>query len=155
MLSVYLAAQAAGTLASGFLTDRFDRRRILALASGLAVPAHVVAVLAPAAGPVAIVAAALAGFLNMALVPPIVVMAQEMVPAGAAAGSGIVMGLAWAVGSLGIPLAGLLGDAVGPVTAAAVSMPALLLGTALALHPSLRPFSRARAREGSPYDTTR
>lgn len=144
-LSVYLGAQAFGTLASGFLTDRLDRRRILVAVTALAVPAHVLAVVLPPATPPALAAAIAAGFLNMALLPPVVVMAQEMVPSGAAASSGIVMGLAWAAGSVGIPLAGLLGDAFGPVASAAWSMPVLLLGTLLALHPSLRPYSRPRS----------
>lgn len=114
----------------------------------LALPAHVLAFLAAPAGPLALGAAMVAGFLNMVVLPPIVVMAQEIVPEGASASSGVVMGLAWAVGSLGIPLSGALGDAIGPAAAAAWSMPVLLVGAALALHPSLRPFRRA----GGPVD---
>jgi FSR family fosmidomycin resistance protein-like MFS transporter len=144
VLSVYLASQALGTLTSGFLTDRLDRRLILVVATALAVPAHVVAIVAPPAHAVAFTATVAAGFLNMALLPPIVVMAQEMVPHGTGASAGIVMGLAWALGSLAIPLTGLLADAFGPVPVAAWSMPALLIGTAAALHPALRPFRTAR-----------
>lgn len=144
VLSAYLGAQALGTLSSGFLTDRVDRQRLMIGATLLAVPAHVLAVVAPPAGGMAIGAAVAAGFLNMALLPPVIVMAQEMVPEGAAVSSGIVMGLAWATGSLLIPVTGALGDTFGPVAAAAWSMPALLLGTLLAMHPSLRPYSRAR-----------
>lgn len=142
VLSLYLGAQAAGTLASGVLTDRVDRRRILVCATLLAAPAHVAAVLAAPAGPVAFAAAAAAGFLNMALLPPIVVMAQEMVPEGTAVSSGIVMGLAWATGSLGLLAAGALGDIVGPAQAAAWSAPVLFVGTLLALHRSLRAYRK-------------
>lgn len=147
MLSVYLAAQAAGTLASGFLTDRTDRLRVLIGATALGVPAHVLAVTAAPATPLAIGAAVAAGFLNMAILPPVVVMAQEMLPEGTGVGSGIVMGLAWAVGALLILPAGVAGDVVGPVAAAAWSMPVLFLGTILALHPSLKAFSRAAAAD--------
>ncbi len=154
MLSVYLAAQAAGTLASGFLTDRTDRLRVLIGATALGVPAHVLAVTAAPATPLAIGAAVAAGFLNMAILPPVVVMAQEMLPEGTGVGSGIVMGLAWAVGALLILPAGAAGDVVGPVAAAAWSMPVLFAGTILALHPSLKAFSRAaagdRAHRGEP-----
>ena len=78
----------------------------------------------------------------MAILPPVVVIGQEILPAGAAVSSGIVMGLAWAAGSLGVVLTGMLGDAIGPRTAAFVSMPAILIGTLLALHPALRRHGR-------------
>ena len=142
MLSIYLGAQALGTLASGALTDRVDRRHILVGATILGVPAHILAVLAAPAGPVAISAAVAAGFLNMALLPPLVVMAQEMMPEGTAIGSGIVMGLAWATGSAAVLAAGVLGDQIGPVAAAAWTMPMLLIGTLLAFHPALQPYRR-------------
>jgi hypothetical protein len=74
----------------------------------------------------------------MAMMPGIVVKAQELLPEGAAVSSGIVMGLGWAIGSLGVLVTGAMGDWIGPREAAMVSMPALLLGTLLALHPALR-----------------
>ena len=149
VLSVYLGAQALGTLTSGALTDRIDRQRLLVAVTALGVPAHIVAVTATPAGPVALLAAVAAGFLNMAIIPPVVVMAQEIVPEGTAVSSGIVMGLAWATGSLGVLGAGALADAIGPVGAAAWSMPLLLIATGLALHPGLRPYSRARRWEAA------
>lgn len=149
VISLYLGSQAIGTLVAGVLTDRIDRRVLIGGTMLLALPAHVLAFLAVPASPLALGAAMAAGFLNIIVLPPIVVMAQEMVPDGASASSGIVMGLAWAVGSLGIPLSGALADAIGPAAAAAWSMPVLLAGAALALHPSLRPFSRA----AGPHET--
>ena len=77
------------------------------------------------------------------MLPPIVVMAQELIPEGAAVGSGIVMGLAWAAGSVGMLGTGILGDAIGAVPAAAFSMPLIMIGALLALHPALRPVARA------------
>ena len=142
VISLYLGAQAFGTLLAGVLTDRIDRRALIGGSMLLALPVHVLAFLAVPAGPLAFGAAMAAGFLNIIVLPPIVVMAQEIVPEGVSASSGIVMGLAWAVGSLGIPFSGALGDAIGPAAAAAWSMPVLLVGAALALHPSLRPFRR-------------
>lgn len=142
-LSVYLGGQAAGSLAGGFLSDRVDRRRMLAVLAAAAVPAHLLALGLAPGSPGALTAAAVAGLLNMAMLPPIVVIAQEIVPAGAALGSGVVMGLAWAVGSVGVLGTGVLGDAIGPRAAALASAPALLLGVLLALHPSLRRHRRA------------
>jgi FSR family fosmidomycin resistance protein-like MFS transporter len=137
MLSIYLGGQAVGTLVGGALTDRMDRRRLLVLLSTLSLPAHIAALaLAPGSSP-ALAAAFVAGLLNMALLPPVVVMAQELTPGGAAVGAGIAMGLAWATGSIGVLGVGVLGDAWGAQTAALAAMPVMLLGTAFALHPSL------------------
>jgi FSR family fosmidomycin resistance protein-like MFS transporter len=143
VLSLYLGAQALGTLAGGALADRVDRRHILLAATSIGVPLHILAVIAPPAGPLAIAAALCAGFLNMGMLPAVVVMAQEIMPEGTAVSSGIVMGLAWVPGSLGVLGAGALADQIGPVGAAAWSMPILLVGTLLALHPALKAFSRA------------
>jgi len=141
MLSVYLGAQAGGTLVGGFLSDRMNRQKLLALLTFLAVPTHVLAVaLTPGSAP-ALGMAAAAGFLNMATLPPIVVWAQELVPEGAATTSGIVMGLAWATGSLGVLATGFFGDLVGARLATLATMPAFLLATVLALHPALAPSS--------------
>ncbi|MEZ4414675.1 MAG: MFS transporter [Gemmatimonadota bacterium] len=144
-LTVYLSAQAMGTLTSGFLTDRMDRGRLLVGLTLLGAPAHWLAITLPPDSVGGVAAILAAGFLNMALLPPIVVTAQELLPAGAAVGSGIVMGLAWSVASVALIIPGWLGDLVGPVRAGQLCAPVLLVGTLLALHPSLR---RATATAG-------
>jgi len=141
-LSLYLGTQAVGTLAGGFLADRMDRGRLLALLTAIAFPTHLLAVALPPGEAPALALAAAAGFFGMAMMPSIVVKAQELLPESAAVGTGIVMGLAWAVGSLGVLVTGALGDWIGPREAAMVSMPALLLGTVLALQQPLREGKR-------------
>jgi FSR family fosmidomycin resistance protein-like MFS transporter len=137
-LSLYLGTQVFGTLTGGLLADRMDRGRLLALLTVLAFPAHFLAVSLAPGTPLALVFASVAGFFGMAMMPAIVVRAQELLPESPAVGSGIVMGLAWGMGSLGVLITGALGDWIGPREAAMVSMPALLLGTAMALHPAVR-----------------
>jgi hypothetical protein len=83
----------------------------------------------------------------MALLPPIVISAQEMLPFGTAVGSGIVMGAAWAAGSLGVLATGVLGDAIGARGAALVSTPVILAATVLALQPGLRGLGHVLAAE--------
>ena len=148
-LSVYLALQAGGTIVAGLLTDRIDRTRLLAGICILAAPAHFLAVYLPPGSPAAFVALACAGMLNMAVLPPTVVIAQEVLPTGASVGSGIVMGLAWGTGALGVGLVGVLGDLVGAQSAALTAMPMFLLGAGLALHPALRRHARS-GTAGSP-----
>ena len=141
-LSLYLGAQALGTLAGGYLADRMDRGRLLAGLTFFAFPAHFLAVSLSPGGLPAYSAACVAGFFGMAVMPSIVVKAQEILPDSAAVGSGIVMGLAWGAGSICVLGTGALADWIGPREAAMVSMPALLIGTALALHPLLREKGR-------------
>lgn len=138
VLTAYLAAQALGTVAGGVLSDRMDRRTLLVGLCALALPAHLLAVWLTAGSAPALAAAAVAGFLGMATLPPIVVAAQEMVPRGAAVGSGIVMGLAWAAGSVGVLGTGALADVVGPRAATLATMPVILGAVFLALRPALR-----------------
>ena len=133
VLSIYLGAQALGSLGGGLLTDRMDRRMLLILATSLSFPMHALAFWLPPATPLAFVAAACAGFLNMVLLPPIVVMAQELVPAGAALMSGIVMGLAWATGSILVLGAGVIADSLSPQAAGLIASPLMLLGSWFAL----------------------
>lgn len=141
-LTLYLAAQAGGTLSGGWLADRMDRRNLLIGITLLAFPAYFLAFWLPAGGAASLVFVALAGFLGMAVLPPIVVIAQEAAPGRAALNSGIVMGLAWATGSIGVLAVGVLGDAIGARGAALASTPVVLLGTALAFHPALGAYRR-------------
>ncbi len=141
-LSIYLGAQAVGSLFSGWLTDRVDRAHLLAWLTGLSVPTHMLALWMPQGSGGAFFFAACSGFLNMALLPPIVVMAQEIVPESAAMGSAVVMGLAWATGSVGLLGTGIMGDMWGPQMAGLVSVPVLFIATFLCFHPRLVSYRR-------------
>ncbi len=141
-LTLYLAAQAGGTLSGGWLADRMDRRNLLIGITLLAFPAYFLAFWLSPGSAGSLVFVAVAGFLGMAVLPPIVVIAQEASPGRAALNSGIVMGLAWATGSMGVLGAGVLGDAIGARGAALACTPVVLLGAALALHPALGAYRR-------------
>lgn len=143
-LTVYLSAQAFGTVAGGVLADRVDRRLLLAHLCFWALPAHLFAVWIGPEGAIGLIAAAAAGFLGMATLPPVVVMAQEMIPTGTAVSSGIVMGLAWATGAIGVLGTGALADAIGAQAATLYSFPVALLAVGLALHPALAGSGRVR-----------
>ena len=146
-LTIYLGAQALGTVTGGLLADRVDRRLLLAHLCAWALPAHLLAVWLGPQGGAGLIFAAFAGFLGMATLPPIVVMAQEILPRGAAVSSGVVMGLAWATGSVGVLGTGLLADAIGPQQATLLSMPMILVAVGLALHPALKSPPPAGAAE--------
>ncbi len=143
-LTAFLAAQAGGSLAGGFVADRMDRNRLLLALCILEVPALAAAVGLPAGSAGALLAAAAAGFFGMASVPPIVVTAQELLPRGAAASSGIVMGLAWATGAVGVLGTGFLADTIGARAAALASVPLMLGAVGLALRLVLVPTRAGR-----------
>jgi FSR family fosmidomycin resistance protein-like MFS transporter len=136
-LTIYLGAQSIGMVTGGLLADRMDRRRLLVQLCFWALPAHLLAIWLGPTGFLGIAATASAGFLGLATLPPIVVMAQELMPSSTAVSSGIVMGLAWATGSLGVLGTGALADQVGPLAAALLSMPVILVALALARRPEL------------------
>ncbi|HET9949025.1 MAG TPA: MFS transporter [Longimicrobiales bacterium] len=142
-LSVYLAAQSLGMVTGGLLGDRMNRRTLLVQLCAWALPAHVAALWLGPQGVLGLTATAAAGFLGLAALPPMVVMAQELLPSAAAVSSGIVMGLAWATGTLGVLGTGALADAIGPRAAALACMPMVLLAVTLALHPALARLSTA------------
>ncbi|HUP20909.1 MAG TPA: MFS transporter, partial [Gemmatimonadota bacterium] len=142
VLTAYLVGQAAGTLVGGVLADRVDRRHLLTALCALSVPTHALAFLLPDGGTASLAAAAAAGLVNQAILPPVVVIALELAPGSAAMSSGVVMGLAWAAGSIGVLGAGALGDLVGPVPAAVSLSPLVLLGAWLATRPALRIHGR-------------
>lgn len=137
VLTVYLGAQAFGTVTGGLLADRMDRRKLLVRLCALALPAYSLAVWLEPGGALGFIAAACAGFLGMATLPPIVVMAQEILPTGTSVSSGIVMGLAWATGSLGVLVTGALADVLGPRAATLACMPVVLLAVAFASRTAL------------------
>jgi FSR family fosmidomycin resistance protein-like MFS transporter len=148
VLSVYLGGQAAGSLLGGFLADRMDRPRLLAILTGVAFPLHALAFLLPGAGALSLAVVVLAGASNMAVLPPIVIMALELSPSFASTSSGIVMGLAWATASLAVLPAGVVGDLLGPQLGAIVLTPTVLVGTWLALRPQLRRHSKPSVPAG-------
>lgn len=141
-LSVYLGAQSFGMVMGGLLADHMNRRTLLVRLCLAALPAHLAAVWLGPTSALGLVAIATAGFLGLATLPPLVVMAQECLPSAAGVSSGIVMGLAWATGSVGVLGTGAVADALGPYAAALLSMPVILLALALAFHPALESVSR-------------
>lgn len=131
-LSIYLAAQAIGSLSGGMLADRVDRRRLLLSLSALSLPAHALAFMLPAGSAGAMLCTMAAGFFNMALLPPLVLIAQELVPRGESLGSGIAMGAAWAAGSIAVLGIGVLADQIGVLAASMVAVPLTFLGVVFA-----------------------
>jgi len=115
MLSILLAGSAAGTLASGWLADRFGRRAVLVTAMAIVVallPFFIVATnVVTASLLAALVGAALFGSMTAA-----VVLGQEYLPNRLGAASGMTLGLTISLGGMGVPVLGAIADAHGLTT---------------------------------------
>ena len=130
--SVYLCAVGAGGFFGGPIADRFGARQVIILSLICAVPFLAVAPMADGWWLVALIA--IGGFLLQSTLPVNVTFAQTLAPISAATVSSLMMGFAWGVGGLVVPLVGMVADRIGiertltvmafmPVVAAALALP--------------------------------
>src|SRR2546421_11019612 len=95
---------ALGTVGCGTLADRFGRRAVIIASVILSIPAVALYVLFP--GPLGFVWAALVGFLAASTAPLTLMIAQELMAGRAGLASGLILGLAFVRGAVGLPLTG-------------------------------------------------
>ncbi len=135
-LTTFVAAGAVGSLAGGWLADRWRRLATVRLGYACAIPALVLLAAAPNVA-VVFCAAVLAG---LALYLPFAVqvtLGQDYLPNRGGTASGVTLGLAISIGGLAAPLFGFLADRYGLAMSLAV----------LALLPVLSVALSARLRE--------
>lgn len=106
-----ILASAAGTIGSGRLADRFGRRAIIIGSLILSGPA--IWLFAAFTGPVAFITGPLVGFLAASTGPLMLVMAQQLMAGRAGVAAGLVLGLGFITGALGVPVMGAVADAYG------------------------------------------
>jgi FSR family fosmidomycin resistance protein-like MFS transporter len=143
VLFVMQAGGVIGLLAGGYLADRFGRRKVTALAFLLLAPATFMLYHTPVA--LAPIFAFAFGVLGEAPLPITTVMGQELLPRYVGVASGLIFGLAFVTGGIGVSLTGVLADAWGLLPALTMLPFLPVLGAGLCL---LLP--RKRPAEGSP-----
>lgn len=145
--SIYLFAVGAGGFIGGPVADRFGARRVIILSLVLAVPFLAIAPLLTGWAFVAALAAG--GLLLQSTLPVNVTFAQTIAPISAATVSSLMMGFAWGVGGLIVPLVGLLADRIGIEQALMTMsvMPLVAAALAVPLPPARPPHVVARASE--------
>jgi FSR family fosmidomycin resistance protein-like MFS transporter len=111
----YLLVSGIGGFAGGTLADRFGPRRVILVSLVSAVPFMVLA--SQLTGWWFTAAVSLGGLLLQSTLPVNVTYAQMLAPVGAATVSSLMMGFAWGVGAVMVPIVGLLGDLMGLPTA--------------------------------------
>ena len=111
LATVLVLASAVGTVGCGTLADRFGRRTVILVTLVLSLPAIVLYTAYP--GPWAFGTAVLIGFLSASTAPLMLLMAQQLMVTRAGLASGLVMGLGFVTGAIGVPINGAIADAIG------------------------------------------
>ena len=111
LVTTLVLASAVGTVGCGSLADRFGRRTVILGTLVLSAPAVLLYTLFP--GPWAFLTAILIGFLAASTAPLMLLMAQQLMAARAGLASGLVMGLGFVTGAIGVPVNGAIADHIG------------------------------------------
>jgi len=131
-VALYLFSSGVGGFFGGPAADRFGPKRVIALSLVLASP---FLFFAPALhGWQFLVVIAIGGFFLQSTLPVNVTFGQSIAPVSAATVSSLMMGFAWGMGGLSVPIVGLVADRVGieptlrglalvPLAAAACALP--------------------------------
>ncbi|WP_315451571.1 MFS transporter [uncultured Selenomonas sp.] len=131
-LTIFMVGGMMGGLFGGNLADKFTGRGIIVtfLALGILPCAYYFThVSADTLGGIVLFAA---GFALMAPQPSSIIWAQQALPENAAMASGMMLGMSFGLGSLGVAATAALGDFIGLEPALLISVLALPLATLLA-----------------------
>jgi len=111
LATTLVLASAVGTVGCGTLADRYGRRTVILATLVLSVPAILLYTAFP--GPWAFASAILIGVLAASTAPLMLLMAQQLMAERAGLASGLVMGLGFVTGAIGIPINGAIADSIG------------------------------------------
>ncbi len=115
LTTVLQLSSAVGTIWVGSLADRFGRRAVIVGSLILTIPA--ILLFAQFTGPVAFITAALVGISAASTNPLMLIIAQQLMAGRAGVASGLILGLGFVTGAIGIPITGAMIDAFGFQTA--------------------------------------
>ena len=131
LAAVIILSGAVGTLVGGGFADRIGQRRVVASTIALTIPALLLYVAFP--GPQGLLLAVLFGFFCDASLSITLVIAQRLVPGRIGIASGVVLGLGFVTGGVGVPITGRIADLFGMQTALASLTVLLAVASLLAL----------------------
>lgn len=106
-----LLCSAAGAIGVGSLADRHGRRALMIAASVASVPA--IFLFAQFPGWPGFITAAAIGLLAASTGPLLLVMAQQLMSGRPGVASGLILGLGFIMGAIGVPIIGAVGDKWG------------------------------------------
>jgi FSR family fosmidomycin resistance protein-like MFS transporter len=111
LATTLVLASAVGTVGCGSLADRYGRRTVILVTLVLSIPAIFLFTMFP--GPWAFLSAILIGVLAASTAPLMLLMAQQLMATRAGLASGLVMGLGFVTGAIGVPINGAIADSIG------------------------------------------
>lgn len=111
LATTVVLASAVGTIGAGTLADRFGKRVVMIGSLVLTIP--VVLLFARFTGPVAFVTGGLVGLLAASTAPLMLVLGQQLMRGRAGLASGLILGLGFVTGAIGVPITGAYADAFG------------------------------------------
>jgi len=111
LATTLVLASAAGAIGAGTLADRLGRRGVILGSIVLTVPALLL--VAQFTGPIAFVTLAIVGLSAASSGPLLIVLAQQLMRGRAGVASGLILGIGFVTGAIGIPITGALADAYG------------------------------------------
>lgn len=126
--TVMILAGAFGTLTGGRLADQISGRRIIVASQLLSIIPAILA--AQAEGAWVIPAVMMFGFLSDSSLSITLLAAQRLLPGRTGLASGVILGLGFVSGSIGVPITGALADQTSIPTALTLSL-VLAVGAAL------------------------
>ncbi len=124
-------ASALGTLGSGSLADRHGRRALIVGSLVATIPA--ILLFTQFTGGIAFLTGALVGILAASTAPLLLVMAQQLMLGRAGVASGLILGLGFVTGAIGVPVTGAIADAFSIETAMRAQTVVILLAIPVAL----------------------
>lgn len=137
-------ASAFGTIGSGSLADRYGRKTLIVGSLVLTIPT--VLLFVQFTGPIAFVSGALVGLLAASTAPLLLVFAQQLMIGRAGVASGLILGLGFVTGALGVPVTGAVADTWGIATAMRLQVAVIAIAIPIAL--LLPNEARLRQRSG-------
>ncbi|HLZ07001.1 MAG TPA: MFS transporter [Chloroflexota bacterium] len=115
LATTVVLASAVGAIGAGSIADRFGRRRVIIVSLILTVP--FLLLFAQFQGPLSFLTVALVGLSAASTGPLMIVLAQQLMVGRAGTAAGLILGLGFIGGAVGIPIMGALADSYGMVTA--------------------------------------
>lgn len=131
LATTVVLASALGTVGTGSLADRFGRRAVIMASLWVSIPAVLLFVSLP--GPLGFLWAVLVGASAASTAPLTLMLAQELMAGRAGFASGLIMGLGFVTGAIGVPVTGFFGDHLGLQAALALQVAVVIVTIPVAL----------------------
>jgi MFS transporter, FSR family, fosmidomycin resistance protein len=133
LLTVYLLGGAVGSFIGGWLGDWFGRKACILCLLAVCLPTMFLFLRSEEITLFAWLMLAISGAALQGTLPSSIVWAQEIIPGNAAMASGMMLGLAYGLGGVGVAITGVIADIVGLQTALIWSLLPLALAIPLAV----------------------